>query len=164
MRTSADLQAFIDQNTIRAEILHMAEDTPTVPEAARVLGVETDQIIKSLVFLVEGEPILVIANGVRKIDSRKLAAHFGVGRKRVKMAPAEQALALTGYIVGSMPPFGHETTLPTYIDPGVAALPLIYGGGGDIHAMLRLTSAHLLEVIKGELVAVVEDELPSVTE
>lgn len=156
-QTSTDLQLFIDQHQIEAVILHLTEDTPTVPDAARVLGVEAEQIIKSLVFLVNKAPILVIANGTRKVDSRKLAAHFGLGNKRVKLASAEQALAITGYIVGSMPPFGHVTPLPTVIDPQVTRLPLIYGGGGDIHTMLKLTPAQLLEATQGKCLSVIEE-------
>lgn len=155
-RTSQDLQTYLDQLGIQAEILHMAEDTPTVPDAARVLGVQPAQIIKSLVFLVNREPILVIANGVQKVDRKKLAAHFGIGQKRVKFASAEQALEITGYIVGSMPPFGHNTNLPTYIDPQVVEQGQIYGGGGDIHAMLKLTPTELLKVSGAELFSVTE--------
>ena len=60
MLTGKDLQSFIDQNQIEAEILPTEEDTPTVPDAARALGVEEEQIIKSLVFLVDGQPALVV--------------------------------------------------------------------------------------------------------
>ena len=80
--TSADLQAFIERHQIAATILHLTAETPTVPAAARALGVETEQIIKTLVFLVNQTPFLAIANGTQKVDRRKLAAHFGVGAKR----------------------------------------------------------------------------------
>ncbi|MCB0174266.1 MAG: YbaK/EbsC family protein [Anaerolineae bacterium] len=154
--TSADLQQFIDAQHIEAEILVMAEHTPTVPDAARALQVEPEQIIKSLVFLVNDEPLLVINNGTALIDRRKVAARLDVGRKKVKFAGAEQALAITGYIVGSMPPFGHRQTLRTFIDPAITELEVIYGGGGDIDAMLRLTPAELLRVTEGEVLAVSE--------
>ena len=154
--TSADLQQFIDAYHIEAEILVMAEHTPTVPDAARALQVEPEQIIKSLVFLVNDEPLLVINNGTALIDRRKVAARLDVGRKKVKFAGAEQALAITGYIVGSMPPFGHRQTLRTFIDPAITELEVIYGGGGDIDAMLRLTPAELLRVTEGEVLAVSE--------
>ena len=154
--TSADLQQFIDAHHIEAEILVMAEHTPTVPDAARALQVEPEQIIKSLVFLVNDEPLLVINNGTALIDRRKVAARLDVGRKKVKFAGAEQALAITGYIVGSMPPFGHRQTLRTFIDPAITELEVIYGGGGDIDAMLRLTPAELLRVTEGEVLAVSE--------
>ena len=154
MLTSQDLQVFIDQNQISAEILPMEEDTPTVPDAARALGVEEDQIIKSLVFLVDGQPTLVIANGTHKVDNRLVARHYGVGRKRAKMARPEQALEITGYVVGAMPPFGHRTRLRTIVDPGVVAHQEIFGGGGEIDAMLRMRPEELLRVTRAEVVSV----------
>lgn len=154
--TSADLQHFIDEKNIEATILIMAEHTPTVPDAARALQVEPEQIIKSLVFMVNDEPILIINNGTAKINRRKIATRLDVGRKKVKFASPEQALEITGYIVGSMPPFGHHQTLRTFIDPAITALDSIYGGGGDIDAMMRLTPDELLRVTTGELLPVSE--------
>lgn len=152
--TNKDLQFFIDENQVIAEILPMEADTPTVPAAAQALGVAEEQIIKSLVFLVDGQPTLVIGNGTRKIDNRQIARHFGVGRKRVKMARPDQALEITGYVVGAMPPFGHQTRLKTIVDPGVMAHTEIFGGGGEINAMLRLTPQELLRVTGAEIVIV----------
>jgi Cys-tRNA(Pro) deacylase len=154
MLSSQDLQKFIDQNQISAEILPMEEDTPTVPDAAQALGVEENQIIKSLVFLVDGQPTLVIANGTHKVDNRLVARHYGVGRKRAKMARPEQALEVTGYVVGAMPPFGHRTPLRTIVDPGVVAHQEIFGGGGEIDAMLRMRPEELLRVTRAEVVSV----------
>ncbi len=154
MLTSEDLQRFVDQNQIAAQILPMEEDTPTVPDAARALGVEEEQIIKSLVFLVDGQPTLVISNGTRRVEDREVARHFGVGRKRAKMARPEQALEITGYVVGAMPPFGHQTRLRTVVDPDVVAQREIFGGGGEINAMLRLTPEELLRVTGAQIVRV----------
>jgi prolyl-tRNA editing enzyme YbaK/EbsC (Cys-tRNA(Pro) deacylase) len=154
--TSADLQRFIDEHQIDATILPMAEHTPTVPDAARALGVEPEQIIKSLVFLVRDEPLLVINNGLAKVDRRKVAERLEVGQKRVKFASAERALAITGYIVGSMPPFGHRQKLRTFVDLAVTRLNPIFGGGGDIDAMLRLTPAELLRVSGADVLEVGE--------
>lgn len=154
--TSADLQRFIETHQIDATILPMAEHTPTVPDAARALAVEPEQIIKSLVFLVKDEVLLVINNGLAKVDQRKIAERLGVGRKQVKFASAEQALEITGYIVGSMPPFGHRRQLRTLVDPAITKLETIFGGGGDIDAMLRLTVTELLRVTEAEIVQISE--------
>src|SRR5262245_449203 len=154
--TRIDLQHFLDQHRIVASILPMQEHTPTVPEAARVLGVEADQIIKSLVFIVKDEPLLVINNGLAKVDRAAIATYLKVGKKQVKFATAEQALAITGYIVGSMPPFGHHQKLRTLIDPAVLTWEIIFGGGGDIDAMMRLTSAELLRMTGAEILPVSE--------
>jgi prolyl-tRNA editing enzyme YbaK/EbsC (Cys-tRNA(Pro) deacylase) len=85
-----------------------------------------------------------------------VADRLGVGKKQVKFASAEQALELTGYVVGSMPPFGHRRKLPTFIDPAVTEFEVIFGGGGDINAMLRLTSEELVRVTGGEVMRVSE--------
>ena len=153
---SADLQRFIDRHDIQATILPLEEHTPTVSDAARVLQVENDQIIKSLVFQVDGEPLLVINNGPARVDRRKLAAYLGVGRKKVKFADPEYALTITGYIVGSMPPFGHKNKLRTLVDSAVLNLDVIYGGGGDINAMMRLTPEILQAVSKAEVTSLSE--------
>lgn len=147
---SGDLQRFIDAHDIQAVILPMDQHTPTVPDAARVLGVDSGQIIKSLVFMIKDEPVLVINNGQARVDRRKLAAYLTIGRGQVKFAASDQALAITGYIVGSMPPFGHRRKLRTVVDTAVSGLGTVFGGGGDIDAMLRLTAAELLRVTAAE--------------
>lgn len=156
--SSTNLQDYIDQHHIEATILPMAEHTPTVPDAARALGVATAQIIKSLIFLVNNEPILVINNDTTRVDPRKIAIRFGISRKKVKFAAPKQALAISGYVVGSMPPFGHKLPLATYVDPAVSRLNIIFGGGGDVDAMLRLTSKELLRVTGAELLDISKDE------
>jgi prolyl-tRNA editing enzyme YbaK/EbsC (Cys-tRNA(Pro) deacylase) len=142
--THYDLQQFIDTHRIKATILPLDAHTSTVLDAARVLGVLTDQIIKSLVFSIGDTPLLVINNGLARVDRRKLAKYLGVGRKKVKFASPDQALEMTGYVVGSMPPFGHLQKLRTLVDPAVSRQEMVYGGGGDINAMMRLTPAVLL--------------------
>lgn len=154
--TSVDLQRFIDSHHIQATILPLAEHTPTVPDAARALRVEPEQIIKSLVFLLKEGPLLVINNGLAKVDRRKISGRLGVGKKQVKFADAAEALEITGYAVGSMPPFGHRQKLRTFIDPAILDFVTIYGGGGDINAMLRLAPAELLRVTEGEVTPVSE--------
>ena len=147
-----DLQTFIDDQQIQATILPLSEHTLTVGDAARALAVNTDQIIKSLVFHIDGKPLLVINNGLARVDRRKLAAHLGVGRKRVKFASPDTVFTLTGFVVGSMPPFGHKLRLRTLVDTAVTQLDIIYGGGGDVDAMMRLTSKELLRVSQAEVV------------
>ena len=149
--SSHTLQQFINRHHIAATILPMDEHTLTVPDAARVLNVAPAQIIKSLVFVANDVPLLVINNGTAKVDRRKVAKRLSVGRKKLKFATPEQALEITGYIVGSMPPFGHKQPLQTFIDPAITRLEVIFGGGGDIDAMMQLTPAELLRGTTGEV-------------
>ena len=154
--TGVDLQQFIDTQGIAATILPLDAHTATVSDAARALNVATAQIIKSLVFLNDGNPLLVINNGMARVDRKKLAGFLGVGRKRVKFASADQALEMTGYVVGSMPPFGHRTRLPTLVDAAVTGMEEIFGGGGGIDAMMRLTPDELLRVTAPQVLDISE--------
>ena len=129
----------------------MEEHTLTVGDAARALHVKTDQIIKSLVFQINGDPLLVINNGLARVDRKKLAAYLGVGRKKVKFADPDQVLELTGFIVGSMPPFGHKNRLRTLIEPAVTRMETVYGGGGDINTMMKIAIDVLLEATQAEV-------------
>lgn len=147
--TAVNLQIYLDQNNISAEILHLPAPTPTVEAAAAVLAVHPDQIIKSVLFLADKKPVLVLACGLTRVDRKGLADDLGVSRRRMKIASAEQVLAHTGYAAGSVPPFGHKQPMPTIIDTAVTRLPyeFIYGGGGDVNALLKLTVAELLRVV-----------------
>ena len=154
---STDLQQFIDKEKITAKIMTLDGHTPTVEDAARELDVVPEQIIKSLVFKVRDEPLLVINNGTARVDRRKLAQYLEVGRKWARFASPELVLEITGFVVGSMPPFGHLTPLRTLVDSAVSDQDVIFGGGGDLNAMMRLTPAELMRVAGAEIVALSED-------
>ena len=140
MRAS-DLAEFIEQNEIAAEIVVLAQETPTVEAAAEAVGVSPDQIVKSVLFMVKkGEqelrPLLVIANGM-----------LGVSRRRLRMARAAEVESVTGYPVGTVPPFGHKEKLPTLLDRAVLRQEEIFGGGGAISALMRLSTEELQRVL-----------------
>lgn len=150
--TSTDLEKFIEARGITAQILFLDEPTPTVEIAAQVLGVQAAQIIKSVLFLADGEPVVVVASGLSRLDRKALADYLGVSRRRVKIANAEQVLMHTGYVAGSVPPFGYASPLRTIVETAVTNLPYphIYGGGGDVNALLQLTVAELQKVVGRE--------------
>jgi prolyl-tRNA editing enzyme YbaK/EbsC (Cys-tRNA(Pro) deacylase) len=155
MLTTKDLQAFISQRQIPAEIVHPPFPTPTVPEAAEAMGVHPDAIIKSVLFVIRRtEPLLVIANGEGRIDQRVIADRLEVGKKQVRIATAEQVGSWTGYPAGGVPPFGHAQPLPTWIDPAVLEQTVVYGGGGDDETLMRVETAALVAVTQGEVVPV----------
>ena len=153
---SADLQAFIDDHRLNAAIMPMARPTATVADAADALGVATEKIIKSLLFMAGEHPVLVINNGQARVDRKKLAAYLGMNRKHVKFATAEQALTICGFVVGSMPPFGHRQPLRTLVDAATAGLDAVYGGGGGIDVMMRVSPAELIRATRAEIADLAE--------
>lgn len=170
LQTPIDLQAYLTTHQIAAELIANIGETPTVPAAAAALGVETEQIIKTLLFLIElpdrndgPQPVVVIGHGETRVDRKRLSEHFGVGKKRIEMAPAPVVAELLGYPAGGVPPFGHRTALPVLVDAGLLGLEErhhgeIYGGGGDDRTMMRLTVAELLRVTQPQLVRLTGDE------
>lgn len=154
-RTPADLQTFLTEHAPNATLIGDMGETPTVPAAALALAVAPDQIMKTLLFSVETphktELVVVISHGERRVDKGVLATQFGVGRKRVSLAPAQLVLATIGYPAGGVPPFGHAHTLPVFLDASVvesadAYASIFYAGGGDDHTMMRLHLADLLRI------------------
>jgi prolyl-tRNA editing enzyme YbaK/EbsC (Cys-tRNA(Pro) deacylase) len=156
---SADLVAFIATHNVTAEIIRTVAHTPTVEAAAQALGVHPDQIIKSILCLADGAPALVVACGTARIDLKRVADSLGLARKRVKMADALTVFEISGFEVGAMPPFGHKLELRTLIDARVFAQAEVYGGGGDINAMMRIAPVEILRVTGGEQVDVVQNHV-----
>jgi prolyl-tRNA editing enzyme YbaK/EbsC (Cys-tRNA(Pro) deacylase) len=156
------LAAFLRANDIAAEVLRLAEHTPTVEDAARVMGTTVDGIVKSVLFVQDtsGElaerGVLVIANGLHRVDYRRVADCLGVSRRRLKLADAETVLALTGQPVGGVAPFGHPQPLRTFIDRRVLDQPQVYAGGGALDALMRITPDEIIRVTGAELVDVIQ--------
>ncbi len=148
--TPADLERLIRERGIDATIVPMQVETPTVPAAAAALGVQPAQIIKTLVFLVKDQPVVVIARGDMTVDRRPVAGRYGVGKKQVRLADAETVLRVTGYAVGGVPPFGHVLTVPVLLDERIGGWDVVYGGGGDDRTLLRVIPAELARVTQGE--------------
>jgi Cys-tRNA(Pro) deacylase len=148
-----DLQRFITETGIEAEIVHLAQDTPTVEEAAKAVGCLPEQIGKTILFLAESRPYLVVANGVTRVGYKALADHLGTSRRRLKLAKADTVLDITGYPVGTVPPFGHKQLLPTIVEARVLAQEIIFAGGGAINALMRLTPKELLRASQAEVVS-----------
>lgn len=144
----ADLMAWVRERGVAARLVVPGVPTPTVPTAAAALGVPVGAILKSLVFVVRGAPCLAIAAGEDRVRYPALAAAWGVTRRHVRMASPDEALAITGYPVGAMPPFGHLRTLPALVDARCASPGrTVYAGGGSRAALLELETDELLRVL-----------------
>ena len=151
MLTPADLQAFMDQNAIPGEIVFLNTPTPTVETAARAVGTEPEHIVKSILFTIDDEQVLAIASGLLLIERRVIAARYGVGRKRVKLASPDIVLAITGYPVGTVPPFGHRSPVGVLVDPQVLEMKEIYAGGGAPNALVRLKPEDILHITQADV-------------
>ncbi len=147
-----DLAAFMEDEGILGDIVFLDDETPTVEAAAAAVGVQPEQIGKSLLFLTPDEPILVIACGTTRVSYKRLAQYLGINRKKLKLAKAAEVLTVTGYRVGTVPPFGHRRPLSTLIESDVINQDDLYAGGGEINALVHLSTAELCRVTGAEIV------------
>lgn len=152
MRTAEDLKKVIQTQGIEGQIHYLSMPTPTVEAAAEAVGTSTYQIVKSLLFTIGEEAVLVISSGPDRVDRKILAAHFGVGRKRVKLADAPTVLSITGYEVGAVPPFGHKQKIDVILDERVLNQSMIYAGGGSVDALLEISPTELLRVTGADVI------------
>ena len=148
---SSDLKEYMEKNSIPGKIETLGSNTKTVVQAASVLGVSPQQIIKSLLFIIADEPVILISAGTALIDKKAVRKHFKVSKRQLRLAKPEEMVEITGYSVGTMPPLGHKTKLRTIIDPSVMEYPSVYGGGGDTMAMVKIRSEILLEHANAEI-------------
>ena len=137
---------------IAGEIIRPGAPTPTVEAAAVALGVSPEQVVKSLLFLVDRHPYLVIVRGTARVNTKKLLK--GVGGKKARIATREEVERITGFPVGGTPPFAHREALPVLIDRGVLSMEEVYAGGGSTDVMLRIRAADLLSASGGRVVDV----------
>lgn len=153
-----DVQAALDALQLDTQIRFFETPTATSQQAADNIGCQLGQIVKSICFLVESQPIIVLTSGDQKVDDRKLAAIYNVGRKKVKAADAVQLVEIYGYEPGSVPPFGHRSKIPTYIDQTLGRFDMIYAAGGAHNAIFPITLAQLQAATGGTLTDVVREQ------
>ena len=131
-----------------ARVRELPGSTRTSHEAAAALGVAVGQIAKSLVFLADGEPVMVVASGADRVDTSRLAAHLGVAR--ISRADAEQVRAATGYPIGGVSPAGLDGRLPVLIDRALVSFDVVWAAAGTPNSVFATSFAELLRVSGGE--------------
>lgn len=134
------------------EIKEFAETTRTAQEAADAIGCALGQIVKSLCFTVNDEPIMALVSGVNQLDERQLAALCMVGRKQVKRASADAVKAATGFSIGGVPPFGHLTPMTIFVDEDLLQFETVWAAAGTPFAVFAIQPEDLVNGCGGTAV------------
>ena len=125
------------------------DGTRTAVDAARAVGCELGQIVKSLVFVAGGKPVVALVSGSNRLDERKLAAVAG---EPVAKADAETARAATGYSIGGVPPFGHVTEVPVFMDSDLLRFPVVWAAAGRPDSVFEIKPGRLRELSNATVV------------
>ena len=132
------------------DVRRFPDGTKTAEHAARAIGVEVAQIVKSLVFMGDDGPLLALTSGANRVDTARLASL--VGASQVRRASPEEARAATGFAVGGTPPFGHPEPVRTFMDRDLEAHDEIWAAAGTPDAVFRTTPAELRRATRAEVV------------
>ena len=123
------------------------EGTKTAADAAAAIGVSVGQIVKSLVFAVDGEIVMAYVSGSNQLDEKKLA--LAAGGAKCSRVDADAVRAATGYPIGGVPPFGHTTQLRVFVDPDLLQYDEVWAAAGTWNDNFGAAPADIVRVAGG---------------
>lgn len=128
---------------------HFPDGTKTAADAAAAIGVDVGQIVKSLIFAVDGEVVLAYVSGRNQLDERKLAT--AAGGTTCSRVDADTVRAATGFPIGGVPPFGHTTNLQVFIDPDLLVYDEVWAAAGTWTDVFAIAPDELVRVSGGSV-------------
>ncbi len=144
--TAARLAQRLRQRGLQVEVQTLSDSARTAALAAAALNVEVGQIVKSLVFLREDEPVLVLCAGDYRVDAERLG---------LVPAPADRVREVTGFSIGGVPPLGHDVELETTIDESLRRFTVVWAAAGTPHDVFAVDTEALIQAIPGARVTAV---------
>ena len=146
---------------LELDVREFPDGTRTAADAARAIGCQVDQIVKSMVFAADNEPVLVLTSGGNRVDVVK------VGKQRsaavVRKADAEEVRAATGYAIGGTPPFGHARHLPVLVDRHLTGFDVVWAAAGTPRHVFPISPGDLVRATGGQVadITLAKDDPPS---
>ena len=133
-------KAYLEQAGFGDRIITPERSSATVEEAAAALGCEPEHIAKTMSFIVDGAPVLIVCAGDARVDNRKFKERF---HAKAKMIPASEVEGLVGHAPGGVCPFGANEGVIVYLDESLRRFDVVYPAAGNGHSAVRLTVAEL---------------------
>jgi len=149
------VQQHLIEAGVPAAVRELPDSTRTAVDAATALGCDVGAIASSLLFLADGEPLLVMTSGRHRVDTAVLAEQ--VGASVVAMADAKRVRAVTGQAIGGVAPVGHPAPVRTVIDVALTAYEQVWTAAGTPHTVVPMTVEQLAAVTSGTQVRVAAD-------
>jgi prolyl-tRNA editing enzyme YbaK/EbsC (Cys-tRNA(Pro) deacylase) len=147
---------FLRRAAVESRVEEFPAGTKTAEDAARAVGCDVDQIVKSLIFVCDGRPVLVMIGGDRRADRAKVEA--AVPCEKAKIAGPEEVRSATGFEPGAVAPFplpGIETIL---VDQELLVHEVVWTGAGSHQHVLAIAPADLVRLTRARSVDAVADD------
>lgn len=136
-------------------VRELPADTSTAESAARAVNAPQGSIVKSLIFLADGVPLLVLVAGDQRADVKRLRANLGLSKRQLRIAQPAEVLQHTGFEVGGVPPVGHTPSLRTLIDRTLGRFDTVWAAAGNAHAVFPIAYGQLVATTSGEVMDLV---------
>ena len=141
-------ETWLDGSGLGIAVKQFPQGTRTAPDAARAVGCDVGQIVKWLVFVAAGRPVVALVSGSNRLDEARLGAVAGLP---VAKADAEVARDATGYAIGGVPPFGHATDVRVFMDRDLLAWPVVWAAAGRPDSVFEIQPDRLRELSNAEV-------------
>lgn len=125
---------------------HYRSEKNVGKDAAAALNVSESEVLKTLVFISQAGPLLVLIDAAHRVGRHKLSKVIGE-HERVGDCAARDAERYTGYKVGGISPFGTRRSMPIYLDSAASILPRVYVNGGSHGFMVSIRVSDLIKVL-----------------
>ena len=142
-------EAWLAESGAGVTVRRFPQGTRTAVDAARAVGCELGQIVKSLVFIAADRPVIALVSGPNRLDEAQLGVIAG---EPVSKAGAEAVRSATGYAIGGVPPFGHSTDVPVFMDRDLTAYGTVWAAAGRPDSVFEIAPERLRE-LSGAVVA-----------
>jgi prolyl-tRNA editing enzyme YbaK/EbsC (Cys-tRNA(Pro) deacylase) len=136
-------EGWLAESGIGVAVKRFPEGTRTAVDAAKAVGCAVEQIVKSLVFVAGGRPVVALVSGGNRLDETRLAAVAGAP---VTKADAQTVRAATGYAIGGVPPFGHATQVPVFMDRDLMGHGAVWAAAGRPDSVFEISPGRLREL------------------
>jgi prolyl-tRNA editing enzyme YbaK/EbsC (Cys-tRNA(Pro) deacylase) len=146
--------AGLDANQVR----ELPADTSTAEAAAQAVDAAQGSIVKSLIFLADGAPMLILVAGDQRADVKRIRTELGLSKRRLRIANPVEVMEHTGFEVGGVPPVGHDRPLRTLIDRSLGRFEIVWAAAGNAHAVFPIAYEQLVTITEGEVMDLVQAE------
>jgi prolyl-tRNA editing enzyme YbaK/EbsC (Cys-tRNA(Pro) deacylase) len=153
MYSSLNVHNRLQELDVPHELFKLSGRAGSLEQAAGALGLESSQMAVIELYRLDGEPVMVVLPGERRVDEEKLKTVSGA--KKVERVPQEEIPSLTGYVAGALPPVAHKVQFQAYIDYYTLREDVVYTGSGEPTAILKIRSYDLVRATGGETVDLV---------
>lgn len=152
-KSALKIQEELNKYNLSLKVVTMQDSTRTCVEAANTIGCEVGQIVKSLVFRgkTSGTPILIVASGDNRINEKKMKEYLG---EAVTRPDANYVQETTGFAIGGIPPVGHTTKMPCFIDADLFRFKEVWAAAGTPFDVFCLTPDQLATITQGKIINV----------